>query len=853
MNIYEEYRKVNDIHPDKLAMSKRFSDGRLISYTYEEMTEKVDKYADALVNAGLTEGDRIAFVSEGCPEWTVAFLAVAKINCTSVLIDASLSGGELISCIEFSDVRAVFASENGFKKIFCGNGFPFPVFNIFTGKTFDGSLTEVSKDLPETPDKDPSVATIIFSSGTTRKAAGIMHYHDTLINTTRMTLTAQKLRAEDRYLAIIPNSHIYGVICLVLGPILSGADIRYIDGLSADAILGAFGEYHPTVFPAVPKVYELFMTQVMKKINSKAFTKAMFKVFFPICLKRRYKTGSLLGKKIFKSIHDGFGGSLEFLCSAGAPLKKEVAEFFYGTGFNIIITYGASETNIPTIGNKPERLTTDTCGTPYPDIQVRISDSGELLVKSPYIMKGYFRNEEATREAFDADGWFMTGDLAKVDADGFYSITGRSKENIVFASGKKATPEDIEEKYSGVEGVKDFVISGVPAENADYDEVHAFIVPENDNASVKNQIKESFRKIGSALPSYMKITGYHFVDGIEKTSLQKPKRYLLKSLAINERKFGVKKQPAKTDAVNDVLGRVIEIISEISGAGTEEITESTRVFESLNIDSLSSINLAIQLEDCFGVDIEPYYSDGMTVSDIVSAVNGTAQAKNTSAKDDTSYPIEKNSHDYYRYRFFRNLANIVYRIRIYGYEGLPRDKGYIICANHVSKIDMLYIAFNFSKDRYKRFCCMAKKELFRNDPFSKMLIKSTGMVPVDRSGMNMKTMDSLKAKLSEGWCVVIHPEGTRSEDGIFRTMKNGASVLAQATGAPIVPAYIDGSYEILPKNKKMISFFDWKHLKKHRVNVLFGDIIESKNKTADELTQAVQSSILELQDKAKNM
>ncbi len=853
MNIYTEYRKVNDIHPDKLAMSKRFSDGRLISYTYGEMTKKVDEYADTLIKAGLTEGDRIAFVSEGCPEWTIAFLAVAKINCTSVLIDASLSADELKSFIDFSDVRAVFASENCYNKLSCENGFLFPVFNIFTGKAFDGALTEVSKDLPETPDKDTSVAAIIFSSGTTRKAAGIMHYHDTLIKTTRMTLDAQKLTPDDRYLAIIPNSHIYGVICLVLGPILSGADIRYIDGLSADAILGAFNEYHPTVFPAVPKVYELFMTQVMKKINSKGLTKTMFKVFFPICLKKRYKTGSLLGKKLFKSIHEGFGGSLQFLCSAGAPLKKEIAEFFYGTGFNIIITYGASETNIPTIGNKPERLTTDTCGTPYPDIQVKISDTGELLIKSPYIMKGYFRDEEATKAAFDADGWFMTGDLAKVDADGCYSITGRSKENIVLASGKKSTPDDIEEKYSGVEGVKDFVISGVPAENADYDEVHAFIVPENDNASVRNQIKESFRKIGAALPSYMKISDYHFVGEIEKTSLQKPKRYLLKNLAINERRFGVKQQPVKAEDDNDVLGKVIKIISEISGAGADEITESTRVFESLNIDSLSSINLAIQLEDTFGVDIEPYYSDGMTVSDIVSAINGTAMVKNISEKAKASYPLTKNNHDYYRYRFFRNLANIVYKIRIHNYEKLPKDKGFIICANHVSKIDMVYIAFNFSKDRYKKFCCMAKKELFRNDPFSKMLIKSAGMVPVDRSGMNMQTMDSLKEKLNDGWCVVIHPEGTRSEDGIFRTMKNGASVLAAQAGVPVVPAYIDGAYNILPKNKKMISFFDWKHFKKHRVNVLFGDAIESKNKTVDELTKAVQSSILELQDKAKNM
>ena len=150
----------------------------------------------------------------------------------------------------------------------------------------EGYRASVSHDLPATPDPDETVAAIIFSSGTTRRAAGIMHTHDNLIDTTRMTLDVQKLTENDRYLAIIPNSHIYGVICLVLGPALSGADAHYIESLSADAVLGAFNEYHPTVLPAVPKVYELFMTQIMRKIKSSPITAAMFKALFPICLEK---------------------------------------------------------------------------------------------------------------------------------------------------------------------------------------------------------------------------------------------------------------------------------------------------------------------------------------------------------------------------------------------------------------------------------------------------------------------------------------------------------------------------------------------------------------------------------------
>lgn len=159
-----------------------------------------------------------------------------------------------------------------------------------------------------------------------------------------------------------------------------------------------------------------------------------------------------------------------------------------------MITYGASETNIPTIGNTPEDITTDTCGVPYPAISLKISDEGEMLIKSPYMMVGYFRDEEATKEAFDKDGWFRTGDIGSIDEKGHVHVTGRLKENIVLATGKKIAPDDIEEKYSDLPGVKELVICGVPVNNADYDEVQAFVVPERLSA-------ESLEKYAGKLPS----------------------------------------------------------------------------------------------------------------------------------------------------------------------------------------------------------------------------------------------------------------------------------------------------------------------------------------------------------------
>ena len=219
----------------------------------------------------------------------------------------------------------------------------------------------------------------------------------------------------------------------------------------------------------------------------------------------------------------------------------------------------------------------------------------------------------------------------------------------------------------------------------------------------------------------------------------------------------------------------------------------------------------------------------------------------TEATDTSVYPYEKTEADYKTYAKIRDFAKSCYNVTIKNGQNMPQDKGFIICANHVSKIDYLFVSMAFTKERFMKLCCMAKKELFRNDVFSKKLIKATGMVPVDRGGMNMNTMNSLKAKLKEGWSVLIHPEGTRSADGIFREIKSGASVLAIDAGVPIVPVYINGAYELFPRDKKIMSLYDMKNKKKYDVDVVFGEPISSEGKTVEELTKEIQNAILELQ------
>lgn len=527
MNIYTQIKNANTHNLDKNALSTNMDSGEISTTTYSTLFQKVEKTSSELLALGLTPGDKVAIIAENSPEWVITYLALANINCTSVLIDASLSKNETYQLLANSDVVLAVISPKVLEKMDFQDG-DLALVNIYNINTpFEGYSTVLKQSDQALANRDETIANIIFSSGTTRKAAGIMHTHESMLRSTEMCLNEINMRKdEERFLSLIPCSHIYGIVCTLIGPLLIGAEIRFVETLTRNGVLKIFAEYKPTIFPAVPKMLELFSSQIKRKIASDKKTKRLFDIFFPICYFSRKHFNINLGKTLFKSVHAGFGGALDIICSAGAPLDKETADFYFGCGLNVLITYGATETNIPTLGNLRHNITTDSCGQPYPDVSVKLSDSGEILIKSPYMMKGYYNDPESTAAAFD-DGWFLTGDTALVDEKGFYHMAGRVKDSIVLSTGKKVAPDNIEAFYSNIAGVLELVICGVPTVYGGSDEVHAFIVAEQE--AIHENIKKAIQDIGMSLSASMKIMRIHFVESIPRTSLQKPKRYLLRA------------------------------------------------------------------------------------------------------------------------------------------------------------------------------------------------------------------------------------------------------------------------------------------------------------------------------------
>lgn len=844
MNIYKQIKEANLENMDRNALSIKMDSGENRIITYSDMFSNVESISTQLTETGLKAGDRIAIISENCPEWIISYLAAVNIRCTAVLIDAMLPGEDISQLLKTSDVSLIITSPKQISKI--NQKTQTPILNIYDfSLLFSGFNHKISSSSKATVDADETIANIIFSSGTTRTAAGIMHTHEAMLKSTQMCLNEINIGLNGRFLGLLPCSHIYGVVTTLIGPLLIGAEIRFLESLTSDAILGTFAEFKPTIFPAVPKMLDLFFTQIMRKIESNRKTKLLFKMFFPVCYFLRKRFGVNLGKKLFKSVHDGFGGALDIICSAGAPLDKAVADFYYGCGLTLLITYGATETNIPTIGNQRDFLSTDTCGRAYPDVTLKISDSGEILIKSPYMMKGYFRDTDSTTNAFK-NGWFLTGDLGQIDKKGRYIITGRVKDNIVLATGKKVIPDEVESHYNGIAGVKEFVVCGVPSSTVGCDEVHAFVVL--DNGGIAESVTKSIIEIGGKLNVTMKIMDVHFVDSIPKTSLQKPKRFLLRK-SVMENTAIIVEDNEKTEVIN-IFDGVIELVSKVSKIDKSMIDGSSKPFSQLGIDSLSAIDLSLQIEDVFNVRMDDVLTNNMTILDMVRIIE-TKQSENVQndrveKSNSFLYPMAKKLADYRIFRHLCGWARIIYKVKVKGEAVLPIDSGYIICANHLSNFDYLWLSINFKKERFSKFCCMAKKELFKKSPFSKRLTRVCGMIPVDRGNINVSLMQRCKTMLADKWGLLIHPEGTRSDDGNLGVLKEGAAQLAIDSNVPIIPAYINGAYEVYPKGKKLPKFFNFRKMRKYPIEVSYGEPIYPADMTAQQLTTLVEDAMKSL-------
>ena len=418
MDIYSRVLKINERYGRRLAMSMTLASGEVRKYTYQELLDQTSLNADKLSVAGISSGDRVALVAENSPNWQSAFLAALKLRATVVLIDADLPIEALRACLKKADVRCILTSEKVKEKLGESTAYRVPVLNMDEScLAFSDSYGVLSPFMPRTEDPDASVAMIFFELDENHEVKGVMYSHEAMLRQVEMIADEQAVSRGDRILSVIPNSHIEGMVACVLTSLLTGSSIHYVEALDEETLSRAFKVQKPTIFPAPQSVLAQLKEKLMEGIEGQRFGTS----YLERCERLRKKLGLSVGSLLFKKVHQALGGHLELIWCYG-PIDEEVVRFYYSAGIDILMHYGRVETNIPVLGNRENHMTVDTCGKPYPEIEIQLmhpneKGEGEMYIKAPNGMMGYFRDPERMAASFEEE-WYKTGDLARLEPSG---------------------------------------------------------------------------------------------------------------------------------------------------------------------------------------------------------------------------------------------------------------------------------------------------------------------------------------------------------------------------------------------------------------------------------------------------
>lgn len=456
---------------DKADAFRYKARGNYIDVSHREVLKAVENTCEGLLSLKLAKGDRVAILSENRLEWVTADLAILSAGCINVPIYATLPAGQIEYILRDSETRAVFVStREQLEKI---EGIRQTLPNLSHVITFEGagdspavlSLDELMERGSGSPHKLPledrsatigryDWASIIYTSGTTGDPKGVILNHNNFVSNVLAAVKAIAVTPEDTCLSFLPLSHVLERTGGYYAMMHRGVTIAYAE--SIDTVRENLLEVSPTVMISVPRLYEKMYARIHDTVAAgPALKKNLF--FWAVAVGRRYAKESLErrlrpGTKlqyamayrlVFRKLKARTGGRLRFFVSGGAPLSRDIAEFFYAAGIPIMEGYGLTETSPVISLNTFDDFKFGTVGKPLDGVAVRIADDGEILAKGPNVMLGYYKRPDLSDQVLDGE-WFHTGDIGFLDDDGFLTITDRKKDIIVTAGGKNIAPQPIE-------------------------------------------------------------------------------------------------------------------------------------------------------------------------------------------------------------------------------------------------------------------------------------------------------------------------------------------------------------------------------------------------------------------------
>ena len=541
--------KTGKLYAERPAYKIKVEEGKYQTYTHKEVRDMINALGTALIDLGL-KGKRIAVIGENRYEWEIAYLSIVCGTGIVVPLDKSLPANELELLIERSDIEAIFYtkkysdiiqnikySEKNKLKHLISMDSDENSEGIYSQKEL---IREGRKLIEEGNNEflnakiDPKEMEImLFTSGTTSKAKVVALSHENICTNLMDIGSVLDVTQEDVFLSILPIHHVFECTVGFLFSLYKGAETVFCDGLRH--IVENLNEYHVTVMACVPGIYERIFMMIRKKLEKQGKLEEILKN------EEKYKNSSMQKKKeVFKEIHNMLGGKVKLLISGAAALDKTIEEKYRLLGLNLVQGYGLTETSpVVAVGtNKNYKL--GSIGKTVPSVEAKLVDVnddgiGELVVRGSSVMLGYYENEKVNKKSLQ-DGWFYTGDLAKIDEEGYIFICGRKKSVIVLKNGKNIFPEEMENLVNKIEGIREsFIFGKIQSNDENNIKINVKIVFDRDiikdvykvekDEEIYKVLSKKIKEVNQTMPSYKAIRGMLLTEEpLIKTTTNKIKR-----------------------------------------------------------------------------------------------------------------------------------------------------------------------------------------------------------------------------------------------------------------------------------------------------------------------------------------
>ncbi len=755
------------------------------TFTFNEVLQYSDLYADFFKEKGHTS--KILIFAENSPEWIITFYSILRVGAIAIPVDSQCTPHELAYIIDDCQPDCIFTSNEKNATVNAALATTKHKCNTYTTEDIpileNTKITEISvSDMEKT-------MVIIYTSGTTGSPKGVMlSYKNIFFNVNAVSHDVEIYNEDRNVMILLPLHHILPLLGSVIAPLYVGATVAISENLTADSILSTLKRGEVAIFIGVPRLYEILAKGIMAKINSSAVTRLLYKF-------AKFVNSKTFSKILFSSVHKKFGGHIEYLVSGGAALPVEIGTIYKVLGFTVLEGYGMTEAAPMITFTRPTNVRVGYAGEPLSGIEVKIDEQGEVCIKGDNIMQGYYNCPEETAHIL-RDGWLHTGDRGEFDAN-CLKLTGRIKDIIVTANGKKINPEELEaEVLSQCAFIKEI---GIFLKDS---VLQCIIVPqmseirENTEKDIEATLKDEIAKFNLTVAQYKRIKRIHIYSGeLPKTRLMKIQRFKLADLVSQEnRKQNAEDKPRSE--VYTMLKTFIDAENECNAG------ENDHIEIDLAMDSLNKVALLTFIESSFGIllnesQLEELNTLGKLSSYIEERETTIQNATNISWKEILSTKLQgvtipkAGILQTICSRSAQIAMHIVYRYRKSGNAELPNHPC-IIVANHRSALDGYFITSKL-KGKTVRNTFFFAKEKHLHSKFAHFMASKNNVILMDINKNVRESLQQMAMVLRSGKNIIIFPEGTRSHDEKLLAFKDSFAILSTELNVPVIPVAIKGS------------------------------------------------------------